>query len=355
MGQKARSAAVLRVSLTQRLARLSRSPRSSVLALYPGVQRSTPLRNRPAAVVSIIYVMSVIAAGWMLVVPRTLMPALLAGPRFVDVIVLVVFSMSIGACALSYLLAALVAPGPVPDAWKPVYVATPVLVPPPPDAPSASSSMTPASAGHDQPAAEAAGGGVKVGPPQAPPAALADGSPPRFCRTCRVYKPRRTHHCSTCGSCALMLDHHCPFVGNACVGFGNRKFFVLFLYYATLSCGMVAVIAPAGLIRDVDALTTDATAGRVAACIALLLGYMLCALHAIVLACFAAFHTYLAVRNRTTVEHSDPTRDDLSRYNRGPMRNWCAIFGTRPALWFVPVSLGCEGDGVRWRSVDDSV
>jgi hypothetical protein len=31
-----------------------------------------------------------------------------------------------------------------------------------------------------------------------------------WCRKCELPKPPRTHHCSFCGKCVLVFDHHCP-------------------------------------------------------------------------------------------------------------------------------------------------
>ena len=62
----------------------------------------------------------------------------------------------------------------------------------------------------------------------------------RYCKPCTAIKPDRCHHCSICRRCVLKMDHHCPWVNN-CIGFGNYKFFVLFLLYATLYCFYVSV------------------------------------------------------------------------------------------------------------------
>merc|ERR1712159_530171 len=52
----------------------------------------------------------------------------------------------------------------------------------------------------------------------------------RYCKICHVWKPERTHHCSQCKRCVLLMDHHCPWVNN-CIGFYNRKFFIQLQVY----------------------------------------------------------------------------------------------------------------------------
>ncbi|KAG7362191.1 DHHC palmitoyltransferase [Nitzschia inconspicua] len=57
----------------------------------------------------------------------------------------------------------------------------------------------------------------------------------RLCRRCNAFKPKRAHHCSICRRCIIKMDHHCPWVNN-CVGIGNHKYFLLFVFYTCLSC-----------------------------------------------------------------------------------------------------------------------
>lgn len=51
---------------------------------------------------------------------------------------------------------------------------------------------------------------------------------PRFCKTCNLQRPARSKHCSTCGTCVLLFDHHCLWVNN-CVGLKNYRWFMAYL------------------------------------------------------------------------------------------------------------------------------
>ncbi|XP_016951073.1 palmitoyltransferase ZDHHC16 [Drosophila biarmipes] len=56
-----------------------------------------------------------------------------------------------------------------------------------------------------------------------------------MCGKCIAPKPPRTHHCSVCNRCILKMDHHCPWLNN-CVGYGNHRYFFLYMAYTTLGC-----------------------------------------------------------------------------------------------------------------------
>ena len=55
------------------------------------------------------------------------------------------------------------------------------------------------------------------------------------CSKCKIIRPPRCHHCSTCNRCILQFDHHCIWLNN-CIGKNNYRNFILLLFFLTIGC-----------------------------------------------------------------------------------------------------------------------
>ncbi|KFD46231.1 DHHC zinc finger domain protein [Trichuris suis] len=55
----------------------------------------------------------------------------------------------------------------------------------------------------------------------------------KFCSACQATVPKLCHHCPLCNYCVFKRDHHCFFMGG-CVGFGNQRHFIVFLFWALI-------------------------------------------------------------------------------------------------------------------------
>lgn len=64
----------------------------------------------------------------------------------------------------------------------------------------------------------------------------------RTCLKCDCVKPPRSHHCSVCGRCVMLMDHHCPWMNN-CIGARNMKAFILFNMYTVLAAAYASTRA----------------------------------------------------------------------------------------------------------------
>lgn len=176
----------------------------------------------------------------------------------------------------------------------------------------------------------------------------------RYCLLCHVFKPDRCHHCSICNRCILNMDHHCrnyhiAWINN-CIGFFNRKLFMLMLFYALISgyyvlCSTLPVAFSIGknsfFIRR---FTNDEI---VFLCINGMLLFI-----CLILTKFTSFHVKLILKNSTTIESLENSYN--SRYCISSYRNFIQVFGRQWHLWPLPYygKAGMPaGDGISWPMI----
>lgn len=173
----------------------------------------------------------------------------------------------------------------------------------------------------------------------------------RLCRTCRVWKPDRTHHCSTCNKCILKMDHHCPWIPG-CVGFKNQRYFVQFLIHSTVYALTVLAITSAQLYMWFD----DGAFERELIDLRLLAVWLLAFVVSIAMLCFTGFSVYQVTKNQTTIElyTQRSLREELAVlaetgfprnytadnvFDLGScLSNWCDVMGETLAEWLLPIS-----------------
>jgi palmitoyltransferase len=134
---------------------------------------------------------------------------------------------------------------------------------------------------------------------------------PIFCQKCKVVKPPRAHHCSTCGKCILRMDHHCPWFAN-CIGLHNYRFFILFLVYTFLYTLFIAIglyFYQAGQFNGDEQLN-------------IFIIWIMSLVFCIVLFLFLSTHIYLMSRNQTTIE----SLDGSTNYDEGMVANFKSVF-----------------------------
>ncbi|CAJ0959235.1 unnamed protein product, partial [Mesorhabditis belari] len=148
----------------------------------------------------------------------------------------------------------------------------------------------------------------------------------RYCYECRLVKPDRAHHCSSCGFCVLKFDHHCPWINN-CVHYGNYKSFLLYLSYSmTFLCWTTVTSLEAFVRYFVKAHWVDD-----------LIAFLMIAVGILGCICFMYwplgemfnYHRGLVVLNETTCEQAKIPRidgDPRADYNIGTLENLRQVF-----------------------------
>lgn len=74
----------------------------------------------------------------------------------------------------------------------------------------------------------------------------------QLCPTCKIVRPVRSKHCSSCNRCVEQFDHHCPWISN-CVGKRNKWDFVVFLSVETLAMLLAGIVTIQRLWTDNNA------------------------------------------------------------------------------------------------------
>ncbi|KAM3141182.1 hypothetical protein pb186bvf_006787 [Paramecium bursaria] len=164
-----------------------------------------------------------------------------------------------------------------------------------------------------------------------------------FCYDCKTVKPERCHHCSICKRCILQMDHHCPWI-NTCIGFNNRKQFILLVFYATihtLITGIYNLQYAMNLTKSIQNFIYQII-------------YVFDVIIFLLLVIFLKYHIELLCKNMTTIEDiiRQQSETSVNIYDLSIRENVNQIFGTELWLYLLPIKTNI-GDGHEFAKKQD--
>lgn len=190
----------------------------------------------------------------------------------------------------------------------------------------------------------------------------------RKCRKTNLYKPPRSSYDALTGTIVLNMDHYCPWVVN-CVGFFNRKFFILFVFYACIGSFLTAFLllpfggkmfgfdmpwlSPPGLDGDDQGRHLKALVEhhrrRAKEDTSSLMAFVFSGTFSFALIFFVVAHVYMSMVNLTSMQ----SKSSCKKYDLGRRKNLEQVFGANPWFWLLPLyGEGPVGDGVHWLRND---
>lgn len=163
------------------------------------------------------------------------------------------------------------------------------------------------------------------------------------------------------------MDHHCPWVNN-CIGFYNRKHFLLLLTYTMIMIyiaefaylpGLWRVVVHSGEIHESTGLIVPSLTQLNAMDYLVCIYFLINSIMIYFVTKFYHFHIQILLKNITTIENldceaiQDPDEKLVhqQRYNLGIWNNIYQVFGKNKLYWPVPFfgKYGKPlGNGVQW-------
>ncbi|OBA25480.1 zf-DHHC-domain-containing protein, partial [Hanseniaspora valbyensis NRRL Y-1626] len=168
-------------------------------------------------------------------------------------------------------------------------------------------------------------------------------------------KPERTHHCSTCKTCVLKMDHHCPWFA-CCIGFKNHKSFIQFLLLTTFYSLVILIANVLEVKAEIQKNFSSDLEGDDTNFLQFKICYLvfIATIFFLTLVVFDGYSIYLLINNMTTIEKMEfedaqerekvllLEEGDGNDYNKmniydlgSKMINWRQVMGKHWFQWFL--------------------